>query len=255
MSVSPAVVTLLRFGAPRPAPRRRLFCFPYAGGGVSLYAQWPRALPDDIEVVGVQLPGRESRMREQPLTSIDAMADAAARAMRTELDLPYACFGHSMGAAIAFEVTRRLEEDAPRPPAHLFVSSRRAPADADDVAGVSALDDAGFVQALDTRFGAIPSAVREDAELLALMLPLLRADVLASEQYCANATARVRCNISTYGGADDQHPRPSLLARWAGVTSAASRTQLFPGGHLYLTAQRTALLADLASAFTIDPAV
>jgi medium-chain acyl-[acyl-carrier-protein] hydrolase len=247
MSDSTGRVTLLTLGA-RSAAQRRLFCVPFAGGGVSMFAPWWRELPADLDVVGVQLPGREARLREPLLTSIGAMAAAAYRAIQPVREQPYALFGHSMGALVAFELARLLERDGGASPSRLFVSSRRAPDEPDPMPPVQHLPDATFIAQLQSRFGAIPDAVLQDQELLAMMLPVLRADVTAVEDYCAEPGAVVRCPISAYGGADDTSPSPAQLHGWSRMTSAACRVQTFAGGHFYVSAQRSALLADVARA-------
>jgi medium-chain acyl-[acyl-carrier-protein] hydrolase len=121
--VSPWLVRL----KPRSGARRRLLCVPYAGVGPSVYRRWAEALPADIEVGVVHLPGREGRLRETPFTRIEPLIDAASMALRPYLDLPFAMFGHSMGALVAFELARRFRDDDGSAPTHLFVSGRRAP--------------------------------------------------------------------------------------------------------------------------------
>src|SRR5438552_7109196 len=112
---------------PRPHAAVRLFCFPYAGGGASAFRCWPDALPASIEVCPVQLPGRETRFREPPYTRLAPLAEALGHALRPFLDRPFAFFGHSMGALVAFELTRWLRRAGGPQPAHLFVSACAAP--------------------------------------------------------------------------------------------------------------------------------
>lgn len=238
--------TLVRLGPLRRATRR-LYCLPFAGGGVAAYAHWWRALPDDVEVIGVQLPGREQRLNEAPLTSIGAMADIVLDALRTEPDLPYAIFGHSMGALVAFELVLRIEADVTlRTPSHLFLSGRRAPGTQAPVTDMSDLDDSAFLDALQVRFGAVTDEVRSHAELLGLLMPILRADVLAVESYRVTAGQVVQCPVDVCGGDDDLHPTPAALAGWQSWVSQPMGVRSFPGGHFYLVDQRDALLRWLA---------
>lgn len=240
--------TLVRLGPQKPATRR-LYCLPFAGGGVASYAQWWRVLPDNVEVVGVQLPGRERRVDEAPLTSITAMADAVLHAMRrSEPDLPYAIFGHSMGALVAFELTLRIEADGTmRPPDHLFLSGRRAPGSVEPVPDMFDLDDSTFLDALQQRFGAVTDEVRSHVELLDQLVPILRTDVLAVESYRAPGGRVVHCAVDVCGGADDLHPTPGELQGWQLWVSQPMGVRSFPGGHFYLAAQRDALLQWLGS--------
>src|SRR5689334_9327956 len=114
------------FPQPSPQAQLRLFCLPYAGGGISIFRTWSQYLPPTIEVCAIQLPGRENRLREPAFTQITPLIQALDAALPSLLDKPYALFGHSMGAIIAFELARLL---LPRntPLRHLFVSGRIAP--------------------------------------------------------------------------------------------------------------------------------
>ena len=94
--------------APRQSPSVRLFCFPYAGVGASVFRQWPAGLPVEFDVCAVQLPGRTVRLSEPPIASIPALVDGIVAAITPYLDIPFVFFGHSMGAILAAEVTREL---------------------------------------------------------------------------------------------------------------------------------------------------
>jgi medium-chain acyl-[acyl-carrier-protein] hydrolase len=248
MTTAAPVATLLRLGPARAVARRRLFCLPYAGGGVAAYAQWWRNLPDDIEVVGVQLPGRESRLSEPPLDDIGAMARAALHAVRASDDLPYAIFGHSMGALVAFELTLRIEaDDTIRPPQHLVLSGRRAPGTVEPVPDMLGLDDHAFLDALQHRFGAVTDEVRSEPELLTLLLPVLRADVRAVERYRPAPGRVVHCAVDVCGGRDDLHPRPDELGAWQRWAEQPLGLRVFDGDHFYLATSRLRLLAHLAA--------
>ena len=111
----------------KPHARLRIFCFPYAGGGASIFRGWTALLPADLEVCPVQLPGREGRLREAPFTHMEPMVNALVDALQPYFDLPFVLFGHSMGAAIAFELTRELRRRGRPQPLHLFAAGRRAP--------------------------------------------------------------------------------------------------------------------------------
>lgn len=244
MSARP-VPSLLRLGV-RAAPRRRLYCLPYAGGGVAAYRQWASGLPDDIEVVAAQLPGREARLREAPLTSVQAIVALLADAITASADLPYAIFGHSMGGLVAFELARALEERGPRVPSHLFVSSRRPPDMPDPASPVHALPEPQFLDELQRRYDAIPDVVRQEPELLELLLPVLRADIQTIETYVPTPGAQVRCPVHVYGGLHDRYPVAADLPGWWRSSQGPVRMRLFPGDHFYMNAHRVALLRDIA---------
>ena len=254
MSTALPASPFLRLGV-RAAPRRRLFCLPYAGGGVAPYRLWFKSLPDDIEVLAAQLPGRESRMREQPLSSIAAMADALLPAMEAASDLPYAIFGHSMGALIAYELTIALEQRGGRPPSRLFVSARRPPNEPDLWSPIHSLPEPAFLSELQERYGAIPKPVLAERDLLDLLLPVVRADIRAVETYWpATAVAtKVACPVTVYGGDLDTHPIPAQLPLWQRVAAQAVRVRTFPGDHFYLNAQREALTTDIVAQWQTVP--
>lgn len=238
----------LRLGV-RAAPRRRLFCLPFAGGGVAPYRLWFKSLPDDIEVHAAQLPGRESRLSEMPLSSIMAMVDIVVPAIEAVSDLPYAIFGHSMGSLIAYETTIALEHRGVRPPSRLFVSARRAPDEPDTWSPIHALPEPAFLDELQMRYGAIPEPVLAEPELLELLLPVVRADIRAVETYwpSSGTATRVRCPVNVYGGDADTHPLPAQLPDWQRAAVDPVRVRVFPGDHFYLNTQREALTADIAA--------
>jgi medium-chain acyl-[acyl-carrier-protein] hydrolase len=174
------------------------------------------------------------------------MAESIVPALAGELAAPLAIFGHSMGALVAYELTLLLEA-AGTAPEHLFVSGRRPPDDPNPDAPIHQLSDDHFVERLAGRYGAVPDAIRNEPELLAMFLPVLRGDVRALETYVASSGARVRAPVSVYGGADDRHPRPDQLAGWQRVAARPIELRTFPGDHFYLNTAREALTADIAA--------
>ena len=239
---------------PSQSPRRRLICFPYAGGGISSYRAWLPSLPSDIQLVAAQLPGREGRLRETPLDSIWDMADALLPEILDLGDLPYALFGHSMGGLIAYEVAVALERMNAPAPARMFISARRAPDEPPDQPLIGHLPQTEFLDALQARYKAVPDAIRDEPELLELLLPTLRADLHAIERYTPRTLHRVRTPVHVYGGVEDHHPYPNQLSGWqARGSEQPIRVRLFPGDHFFLTTQRDALLKDIASNWSLDP--
>ncbi|RKH39255.1 thioesterase, partial [Corallococcus sp. AB050B] len=97
----------------------RLFCFPHSGGSVGEYVRWADLLPD-LEVWGVQFPGRGARAEEAPFTRLNELVDALVRAV--DFGASFAFFGHSLGALVAFETARRLRDLGRTPPDALFLS-------------------------------------------------------------------------------------------------------------------------------------
>lgn len=248
MTIAPPDSAWLLSFAPRPRARARLFCFPHAGVGASAYRLWPRHLPEELELWAIQPPGRESRLREPPMASIPALARSAAQAMAPLLDLPFALFGHSMGAVVAAEVARAIHGGAGPHPRHLLVSGRRPPHLPPTEPPLHPLPDPEFVAEIGRRYGGIHPEVLAQPELLELLLPALRADILALELHRPPPRPPLPCPISAFGGAEDRLIPREHLEAWRGETSGAFRVRVFPGGHFYLDARRAELLADVAAA-------
>jgi medium-chain acyl-[acyl-carrier-protein] hydrolase len=245
MSKGPETTTWLTNPRPAPDARLRLFCVPYAGSGPSAFRTWPAALPASVEVRPVQLPGREGRFREPAHTRLVALAAALAEGLLDDLDRPFAFFGHSMGALVAFEVARQLRRRGAPAPAGLVVSGRPAPQLGPRAAPLHALPDDKFVAALAAR-GGLPEAVRQDPELLAVVLPALRADLVACETYAYMAEPPLDCPVTAYGGLQDPQAGWSDLQAWAQQTTARFGLRMFPGGHFFLHGAQPQVLAALA---------
>ncbi|HVX40340.1 MAG TPA: thioesterase domain-containing protein [Gemmatimonadaceae bacterium] len=224
----------------------RLFCLPHAGGGASIYRPWIARLTA-IDVQPIQLPGRETRVREPAFTRMDDLVGALADAIAPRLDAPYAIFGYSMGALIAFELTRELRRRRARSPLHLLVAARGAPRLASRRPPIHGLDDAAFVAELLTWNG-VPAEIAADRDALAFFLPLLRADMTLCERYVYREEPPLDVPITAFGGATDPDATPEELAAWAHETTAGCALRTFPGGHFFIRDERDALLAAVEQA-------
>ncbi len=232
---------------PRPNARVRLFCLPYAGGGASIYRSWPDALPDDIAVLPVQLPGRENRMAEPPITRLRLLVALLAQALRPHLTEPYAFFGHSMGALLAFELTRHLRRQRVPLPVHLFLSGRRAPTIEDTDEPAHTLPHDAFVARLRELDGT-PEAVLAHPELMELVLPTLRADFAVCETYTYTAEPPLACGLTVFGGTDDSSTPLEQLDDWATQTTGPAQVLHIPGGHFFInTSARSAVLDSISA--------
>jgi medium-chain acyl-[acyl-carrier-protein] hydrolase len=242
----------LAYSRPSPDARLRLFCFPHAGLGASIFRSWIGGFGAGVDVCPVQLPGRETRQIEPPFTSMAALADAAAPALRPCLDVPFAFFGHSMGALVAFEIARRL--DARVLPLRLFVSGRRAPHLPDRLAPLGPLDDPAFIAEIQRRYDGIPAPVLECDDLVAMLLPRLRADVATLEGYVFQPAGLLDCPISVFGGDADHTVSVDELEGWREHSRRDVCVRLLRGGHLFVQHQRDALIrfirTDLEVAFS-----
>ena len=149
----------------RPRARVRLFCFPWAGVGASAFFRWSRDLPHEIEVNAVQYPGREDRYRETPIRRVSPLVELLLRDLHSYRDRPFAFWGHSMGALVAYELTRQLTGAGGPSPGHLFVSGRQPPQLPERFGPIHDLPDAEFFRELQRRYRGVPDAIARDPEL------------------------------------------------------------------------------------------
>ncbi|HEY6315177.1 MAG TPA: alpha/beta fold hydrolase [Streptosporangiaceae bacterium] len=225
-----------------------LLCLPHAGGGASVYRPWMRSgLPGLpwVTVVPVRLPGREQRAGETPFTDMEFLLDAALAALAGVLAGPYAVYGHSMGALIAFELARRARDLAGHEPVRLLVSGQRAPGQGVRPVSLSRLPDDELIRSLQ-ELGGLPAAVRENRELLALMLPRVRADLGMYEKYEYRPGRPLSCPVSVFGSLDDNCVAPRQLQSWRHHTSGEAVLRIFNGGHFFHLEHQREMLAAIA---------
>ena len=243
------------FICPKPAPRAwiRLFCFPYAGGGIPVFRSWPEGLPG-VEVWVAQLPGRGSRFGDEPLTSMLTLVQALARHLPPDGDeRPFAFFGHSLGARIAFVLARSLRHQGKRLPDHLFVSGCPAP-QLPHGQPLHTLPKAAFLAELERRAG-IPREVRAEAEvfgtlpeLLDLLLPMVRADLTVYETAVYSSEPPLACPITAFGGVDDPLVNQEELAAWREQAAGPFQISFFAGDHFFLRTAEMELLQAVGMA-------
>jgi medium-chain acyl-[acyl-carrier-protein] hydrolase len=225
---------------PKPAAKLKLFCFAYAGGGASVFRDWGHLLPAEIEVWAVQLPGRETRLRESAMTRLQPLVADISQAIAPHCDRPFALFGHSMGGLLSFEVARYVRRKYGISPVHLLVSGARAPQIPAPNPPIHALPQAEFLEEL-KQFNGTPIAVLQNVELMELLLPALRADFEIIETYIYTAEPPLSCPISAFGGTEDLKVCHNQLQAWEMHTNQFS-LQYLPGDHFFLHSARSLLL-------------
>lgn len=245
MTTATAFDSWIAFRKPNPQARLRLFCFPYAGTGASIFRTWPAGLPEDVEVCPIQFPGRGSRLMETPFTQLSPPIQALAQALVPLLDKPFAFFGHSLGALVGFELARQLRRQSGVQPVRLFVSADRAPQIPHRDRPIHALPEAEFLGEL-RRLNGIPREVLEEAELMQIMLPVLRADFAVYETYVYSSEPPLNCPISTFGGLQDHRVSRGDLEAWRDQTSGSFSLRMFPGDHFFLRTTQPLLLHALS---------
>ena len=222
------------------AIRHRVFCFPYAGGGASVYRSWAADGIDGIELCAIQLPGRGDRFGEPAFAQLPGLVAALRTELFPHLSQPFSFFGHSMGALIAYELTRALRASGDPMPRHLFVSGRRAPHLPERRRPLHALPEREFREELG-RLQGTPKSVLDDPELMDLLTPILRSDFSISETYTHAPGDPLDVPLTVFGGADDAETTREELDGWRAHSRAFSRLQVFPGHHFFLHDQARAV--------------
>ena len=232
-----------------PAPngrraRLRLFCFHYAGATASIFRSWRDGLPDWVELVAVQLPGREYRLAEPLLEDAKPIVDALVESVPVMLDLPFVFFGHSMGALIAFDLARALRERGYGEPALFVASGRNAPRYRRRDAGIQTLPDDAFIAAV-CDYNGTPEALVAEPDLRDLWLPRLRADLTVSATYRYTKAFPLNCPMLVLHGTDDGLVGDEGLKGWRAETRGPVRYVKHPGNHFFLHSDEQRVLAEL----------
>jgi medium-chain acyl-[acyl-carrier-protein] hydrolase len=229
---------------PNPAARIRLFCFPFAGGGASVYRTWAHELPAFVEVCPLQLPGREERHKEAAHRSMERLVEVLTDQIRPSLEMPFAFYGHSMGAVIAFELARALRREG-QLPLGLFAAAYQAPHLPPKRRAIHTLPEADFIAELRGLKGT-PGNVLENKELMDFLLPALRADFELCDSYLAKEELPLACPLAIYGGSKDDSVSHEQLDGWRTHTNRSFALHMLPGHHFFLQSHRNLLLQSLS---------
>ena len=230
---TPQLSRWVRTFHPAPSARTRLICLPHAGGSASYYFPLSSALAPEFEVYSVQYPGRQDRHKEPFVDSIEDMADQVYAAVATLPAAPTAFFGHSMGAALAFEVTRRLEV-AGRQAVTVFASGSRAPSHYGDEREYK--DDTALVEVM-RQLGGTDPRVLNDPELLDTFLPAFRNDYRALQAYHRGTDVTISAPVVVLSASDDPKTSEIAARAWLEHTTGGGAVHMFTGGHFFLEKQ------------------
>ena len=226
----------------RSVGRATLVCVPWAGGSATVYQPWQQ-LTSQLDIVGVQLPGRSSRFAEPALSQVDDIADALLVQLAA-VNGDYALFGHSMGALVAYELAHRVHSTGARPPLALYVSGLPAP-HITLPPPIYQLPEEELVRWL-RHNGVFDDELTQSPELLRMLLPTLRADLAVVDTYRYRKRPPLPWPIRVFGGSDDAECRPTL-PDWSAHTSARCTVDEFPGGHFFLLDHLADIVARIES--------
>lgn len=231
---------------PRPNSQLRLFCFSYAGGSAVDFLAWRAKLAPRIDVCPLQLPGRGARLREAPLLSPAEVVDAALAAVREHMDVPFVCFGHSLGALLAFELARHCRSFGLPMPIRLIVSGCGAPRylrSTQRPNPLHLLNDNELIAAL-RRYNGTPRQVLDNRELMELVLPVIRADFQLVSNYVYRPLVPLDVPLTVLAGHGDGHVAAEHVDAWRMETTADCDVRWFDGDHFFIKQQ-----ADKVAAF------
>ncbi|MBE2224880.1 MAG: thioesterase [Anaerolineae bacterium] len=222
-------------------PKLRLICFPPAGSGTVIYQKWAKQIPPEVEMWIMRLPGRETRLREPTLTHVSTIVESVAEMLIPHLQQPYILFGHSLGSLVCFELCCYLRENKRPLPLHLLLSGHRAPHRPPLNPPVHQANNQIFLDRI-KKMGGTPDKFFEMKELVAMMLPALRADFTAWETYQYQPHPPLDIPITALGSDDDHDATQADIFAWEQHTTGEFTAHIFHGNHFYFLNEPEPLL-------------
>jgi len=222
----------------------RLVCFPFSGSSASIFRPWIDSLSAEIEVLAVQLPGRENRLRERYIRDMDEIVEQLEHEIGPVLDPPFVFFGHSLGSLIAYELLQRLEATGRHRAELFFASGGPAPHTCIPPDERRTLTQDQILQDL-RKISGTHATLLDDAEVLALLLPMLQADFEIYGNYRYRESAPLRSPIVSIRGAADAYITHQRQLEWNRHTDREFSFHTIPGPHLLMADSSGALLALL----------
>ena len=213
-----------------------LYCFPYAGGSSNAFRRWQLYVPPAVKVIPVELPGHGKRLLEAPIADLSLMVNEMGGAIGGKLREPFAFYGHSMGALLAFELSHHLGRHGLPLPKHLFVSAHLAPHNSANREAIYDLPETDVVRRIRDLNGT-PTEVLENKELRELFLPLLRADFQVCETYTFHDRPTLSIPITAFCGEDDEDVTPSGMEEWRNHTLESFELNIVAGDHFFLNSE------------------
>ena len=225
----------------KPQAELNLICFPYAGGGTQIYMPWADELPENVQLIILQPPGRGSDFNSAPIDDLDTLVIELIKIIQGDLNKPYVLFGHSLGSRVAFELMLQASKLQLRLPTHFIASGSRAPDCDRSEDPIHDLPEDEFIEKLKDLNGT-PKAVLENEELLSIYSPILRADFKMSESYLPITGVKFPVPLTVLGGDDDSGVEEEDLGKWCKFFSKATNIEVIPGDHFFIDSNREKVL-------------
>ncbi|OJX14241.1 MAG: hypothetical protein BGO77_02145 [Caedibacter sp. 37-49] len=216
-----------------PKAAIRLFCFHHSGGGASAYYPWVESLSPYIEMISIQLPGREDRFTEPLMSSLKDIIDALTEGFYLYTEKPFFVFGHSLGGFIAFELVKSIYQRYSLYPQHIIISATKAPHMPFRMKTLSSLENKTLKEELKI-YNGIDEGILNNDELLDLFLPIIRNDFSISERYHSADVASLPCDILHLSGDLDVSVNEEEIQAWKAYTTGKFEHISFLGGHFFL---------------------
>ena len=230
---------------PRPKAKLRLFCFPHVGASSAVYRNWLPLLDERVELCAIELPGRGRRFGEKLFTDLQDLVFAMQVEIQSQQDMPYAFLGHSMGSLVAFEWARLIRHSSLPMPRLLILSAFGGP----HLKSVQAkrlhlLPDAELIAEIE-RLQGTPEQVLKHQELMALLLPMIRADLQMVETYRYEAQEPLETPMLVLGGDADPEVEASRLKAWKEQSAGPFECHFFSGDHFYIQSNKEEVLKKI----------
>lgn len=216
-----------------PTKKVNLFCFHHSGGGASTFYPWLDHLSPSIEMIAIQLPGRETRFTEKLINKLDEILENLSEGFNALKETPFFLFGHSLGGLLAYEFAKKVYENYSISPKHLIISARKAPHMPNRMQGLSTLRDESLKEKLKLYDG-VDDKILHNEELLDIFLPIIRSDFSISEMYNNPEILPLPCNITHLSGKDDQTINQQEIMEWKKYTTRNFKSLTFNGGHFFI---------------------
>ena len=227
----------------------RMYCFPYAGGGISTYAEWGKYFGKHIDICPIQLPGRGALILERPLCTIAEIIGFIMDQITFDENIPFFFMGHSMGSLIAYELCHHLRENGLFMPKGLIASAFNAPRHKKEAPLLHRSSDSELIESL-MKYNGTPVEILDNMELMEFILPTIRADFAAVETYEYTFRQKLDIPILVLAGAQDPYTSDQKLRGWHDETNGKVSVRYFDGDHFFINSNRMEIVRYLQEKYS-----